>query len=190
MHRSLILAAAASSLLGAAACSSSSATGSPTDAAADPETAAPEAGCSPYTSDADLTTPTVSFAKDIQPTLNRSCGIAGATCHGAPSVVKVDMRPYLGNFDGGTDAQAVVEGLVGVQSPEDPDFVMVKAGDPGNSFLMHKLDGDQCLFMTGCAKGQTQYTDCGQMMPYSSPPLDTATRDTIRKWIAQGAKNN
>jgi len=189
MHRSLILAAAAASVLGAAACSPSSATDPPSEAGTS-ETSVPEAGCSPYTSDADLTTPTVSFANDIQPTFNRSCGIAGATCHGAPSVVKVDMRPYLGNFDGGTDAQAVVEGLVGVPSPEDPDFVIVKAGDPANSFLMHKLDGDQCLFMAGCAKGQTQYTDCGQMMPYSSPALDTKTRDTIRRWIAQGAKSN
>jgi hypothetical protein len=189
MHRSLTLAAATWSLLGAAACSQGSADPPPAEAGP-AETSVPEAGCSAYTSDANLTTPTVSFASDIQPTFNRSCGIAGATCHGAPSVVKVDMRPYLGNFDGGTDASAVIEGLVGVQSPEDPDFVIVKAGDPGNSYLMHKLDGDQCLFMTGCAKGQTQYTDCGQMMPYSSPALDTATRDTVRRWIAQGAKNN
>jgi len=192
MHRSLILAAAACSLLGTVACSSSSTPADPPDAAvAEASTVdASDAGCAPYAADADLTTPNVSFSNDIQPTFNRSCGIAGATCHGAPSVVKVDMRPFLGFFDGGTDASEVVQGLVGVQSPEDPDFVIVKAGDPGQSYLMHKLDGDQCLFMTGCAKGQTQYTDCGQMMPYSSPPLDTSTRDQIRRWIAQGAKNN
>jgi hypothetical protein len=149
-----------------------------------------DAPCTPYTSSANLTTPAVSFAKDVLPTFQRSCGIAGATCHGTTSVVKVDQRPYLGQFDGGTDAAAVVDGLVGVASPEDPSLVMVKAGDPGQSYLMHKLDGDQCQFAAGCAQGQTQYTDCGQQMPYSSNALDTSTRDTIGRWIAQGAKND
>jgi hypothetical protein len=100
------------------------------------------------------------------------------------------MRPYLGNFDGGTDASTVVQGLVGVTSNEDPTMVTVVAGDPGNSYLMHKLDGDQCTLASACASSKTQYTDCGQQMPYSSPPLDEPTRDIIRRWIAQGAKNN
>jgi hypothetical protein len=140
--------------------------------------------------DADLTTPTVAFAKDVLPTFQRSCGIAGATCHGATSVVKVDNRPYLGQFDGGTDAAVVVNGLVGVASYENPSAVMVTAGNPGASFLMHKLDGDQCTFAAQCAQGQSQYTDCGQQMPYSSSALDQKTRDTVRRWIAQGAQNN
>jgi hypothetical protein len=148
-------------------------------------------GCTAYeVPDADLTTPTVAFAKDVLPTFQRSCGIAGATCHGSTSVVKVDQRPYLGQFDGGTDAAVVVNGLVGVQSPEDPSGVIVKAGDPANSYLMHKLDGDQCIFAPQCAQSQTQYNDCGQQMPYSSSALDQPTRDTIRRWIAQGAKND
>jgi hypothetical protein len=152
--------------------------------------AGPEAQCVPYTPDADTTTPQVAFAKDVLPTFERSCGIAGATCHGSPSVVKVDQRPYLGQFDGGTDAAVVVSGLVGVTSPEDPKLAIVKAGDPANSYLMHKLDGDQCQFAADCAQGQTQYTDCGRQMPYSSSALDPSTRDTIRRWIAQGAKND
>jgi len=148
------------------------------------------AGCTPFTSSANLTTPPVHFTADVLPVFQRSCGIAGATCHGTPSVATVDMRPYLGNFDGGTDAAAVVKGLVGVSSPEDPKLDIVKVGDPANSYLMHKLDGDQCQFAADCAQGQTQYTDCGQTMPYSSPALDEATRDTIRRWIAQGAKSD
>ena len=66
----------------------------------------------------------------------------------------------------------------------------VVPGDPANSFMMHKLDGDQCTMATDCATGMTMYTDCGQQMPYSSPALDDATRDTIRRWISQGAQNN
>jgi len=57
---------------------------------------------------------------------------------------------------------------------------------------MHKLDGDQCTLneLKACVATKTQYTDCGQQMPYSSPPLDEPTRDIFRRWIAQGAKNN
>ena len=144
----------------------------------------------PYVNCADLTTPTVSFAADIVPILQPSCAIAGSTCHGTLDVATTQMRPYLGSFDGGTDASAVVQGLVGVTSPEDPSAVIVKAGDPAHGFLMHKIDGDQCTLADACKATVTQYTDCGQQMPYSSPPLDQPTRDIFRRWIAQGAKNN
>jgi hypothetical protein len=144
----------------------------------------------PFVSCSDLTAPAVSFAADIVPILQPSCAIAGSTCHGTPDVATSQARPYLGNFDGGTDASAIVMGLVGVPSTEDPAMLTVTAGDPKNSFLMHKLDGDQCTLATACTATKTQYTDCGQQMPYSSPPLDEPTRDIFRRWIAQGAKNN
>jgi hypothetical protein len=194
----VLLAAALSVASSAAACSAANGAGD-----APPATASDSGGggtsqgdggggggCAPFVSSADLTAPAVTFAADVLPVFQRSCGIAGATCHGTPSVASVDMRPYLGNFDGGTDAAAVVKGLVGVTSPQDPKLAIVKAGDPAQSYLMHKLDGDQCQFAADCAQGQTQYTDCGQAMPYSSPVLDEGTRDTIRRWIAQGAKND
>jgi len=144
----------------------------------------------PYVACGDFTTPAVSFAADIVPIFQPSCAIAGSTCHGTPDVATTQMRPYLGSFDGGTDASFVVQGLVGVMSPENPGGVIVKAGDPANSYLMHKLDGDQCTLASQCASSATQYTDCGQQMPYSSPPLDGPTRDIVRRWIEQGAKNN
>ncbi|HEY3816609.1 MAG TPA: hypothetical protein VGL81_05535 [Polyangiaceae bacterium] len=180
------------------ACSSVACSASST--AATPEAGAPDA-CGTggndggtclgtYVSCADLTTPTVSFAMDIVPIFQPSCAIAGSTCHGTPDVATTQARPYLGNFDGGTDASEVVQGLVSVLSNEDPTMNTVAPGDPVNSFLMHKLDGDQCTLANACASSKTQYTDCGQQMPYSSPPLDEATRDIVRRWIAQGAKNN
>ncbi len=164
--------------------------GTGTDAGGGVDAGPPADACIPYTSSANLTTPQVSFSKDVLPTFQRSCGIAGATCHGVPSVWTTQQRPYLGNFDGGTDAGEVVTAIVGVASPEDPKLTIVKAGDPSNSYLMHKLDWDQCQFASDCAQSQTQYTDCGQGMPYSSPQLDPDTRDTVRRWIAQGANNN
>jgi hypothetical protein len=189
MHR-LLLVLASLACLSTAACSSSS---NPAEAkeggAAEGGIDAGAEACSPYESDADLTTPTVSFKTDILPVFTPGCGIAGSTCHGAPDVVQ-QQRPYLAAEDGGTDAAVVVSGLVGVLSNEDPQMNLVTASDPTNSYLMHKIDGDMCTLAAACAKGQTQYTDCGQQMPYSSPPLDPSTRDTIRRWIAQGAKNN
>jgi hypothetical protein len=150
-------------------------------------TDAGDAGCQAYTSDADLTTPTVSFAGEILPVFQQSCGIAGSTCHGSPTVVG---RPFLDYPDGGADAAAVLSGIVGQPSTENPQMDNVKAGDPANSFLMHKLDGDQCTLASACAKGNSPYPDCGQSMPFSSPLLDPSQRDTIRRWIAQGANNN
>jgi hypothetical protein len=55
---------------------------------------------------------------------------------------------------------------------------------------MHKVDWDECTLTAQCAATKTQYTNCGQGMPYSSDQLDQPTRDKIRRWIAQGAKNN
>jgi hypothetical protein len=191
MHRSLIVAAALACLATACSQASNSALQKDSGGGDAQDAAQQDAGCVPFEApDADLTTPTVSFSKDVLPKFQMSCGIAGATCHGTPSVMTVSQRPFLGYFDGGTDAGAVVNGLVGVQSPEDPKLTMVKASDPANSYLMHKLDWDQCQFAADCAQGQTQYTDCGQGMPYSSPQLDESTRDIVRRWIAQGAKNN
>lgn len=148
-----------------------------------------DAGCQAYTSDADLTMPTVSFANQIMPVFQASCGIAGATCHGNPNVASMG-RPFLDYPDGGANAGMVLAAIVGKPSTEDPQMDVIKAGDPANSFLMHKLDGDQCTLAAACAKGGSPYPDCGLQMPYSSPPLDQATRDTIRRWIAQGASNN
>jgi hypothetical protein len=170
----------------AAACSSSNKETSDAGGADDGST---DAGCVPYESDADLTTPTVSFSNDIVPIMNFSCGIAGSTCHGATNVT-LQQRPFLGFFDGGTDASAVVTGIVGVDSQEAPSVKLVAADNPGESFLMHKMDGDECVFMVQCQATTTQYPNCGASMPYSSNLLDPATRDTVRRWIAQGAQNN
>lgn len=142
-----------------------------------------------FVSCADLTTPTVSFAADILPIFQPSCGIAGSTCHGTTSSEQEGL--FLGSIDGGTDASLVLQGIVGVTSVEDPQMVIVKAGDPSNSYMMHKLDGDQCTQAAACnAVPNNQYPNCGSQMPYSSPALDEPTRDTIRRWIAQGAQNN
>jgi hypothetical protein len=58
----------------------------------------------------------------------------------------------------------------------------VTPGDPSNSYLMHKLDADQCQFAAQCVAG-----DCLKPMPYDVGSLTTDKRDLVRRWIAQGA---
>jgi hypothetical protein len=155
--------------------------------------------CTPGTTPAytscvtDLTTPTVSFATDVQPTFNSSCSLSTpGTCHALqPAGNSTPWLVYLGNPMGGVDAGQVLSGLVGQPAEEDPGMSLIKAGDPENSYLMHKLDYDQCQFSAPCNDTKNQvFFNCGVGMPYQSGILDPTTRDNIRRWIAQGAKNN
>jgi hypothetical protein len=148
--------------------------------------------CPPYASDANLVAPKTTYSAGVSALFQHSCAIGGATCHGDPTVATVifPARPFLGYPDGGPDAAIIIQGIVGVPSSEDPAMVTVTAGDPVHSFLMRKLDGDQCALSLDCAKGDSGYTMCGVSMPSLNPVLDQPTRDAVRRWIAQGAKNN
>jgi hypothetical protein len=142
-----------------------------------------------YTSCANLTSPTVSFSKDVAPTFNDSCGVSNA-CHQPPANPAV-ANLVLGLPDGGVSADMVIQSIVGKAALENPNMDIVKAGDPDNSYLMHKMDGDQCLYAATCNKtGNPIFNECGVQMPFNSGVLDTPTRDNIRRWIAQGAQNN
>jgi Bacterial Ig-like domain len=65
--------------------------------------------------------------------------------------------------------------LVGVPSVEQPSLLRVKAGDPDNSYMVHKIEG-----VAGISGGR---------MPLGESPLPQATIDAIRQWIANGAPN-
>lgn len=139
-----------------------------------------------------LQSPSVSFAADIQPIFNQSCAISGATCHGSPTTdAKSTGQIYLGSVDGGVAASDILPKIVGQNSPENPQMETIKAGDPSNSYLMHKLDGDQCQYAAACKTTQNPlFANCGIQMPFNSGVLDQDSRDKIRRWIAQGAKAN
>jgi hypothetical protein len=149
-----------------------------------------------YVSCADLTSPTVSFAKDVQPIFTTSCAIGGGACHGDPNNSgTTNGQVFLGLPDGGGTAQ-LLSGIVNHPSPEDPELELVKSGDPTDSYLMHKLDDDQCQYATACNATMNmlwsapQANPCGASMPLGFPLLAISSRDTIRRWIAQGAQNN
>ncbi len=146
-----------------------------------PPTWLPDAGaCTPYVPPAttDLTTPTVSFATDVMPVFAHNC--SSSSCHGIADSPRGDL--FLGaELAHGTDASKVYAALA-KPSGQLPSMPYVTAGDPSSSYLMHKLDADQCMYQTSCVGH-----DCLQSMPYDTSALPVETRDVVRRWIAQGA---
>ena len=70
--------------------------------------------------------------------------------------------------------------LVGIRALEDPELVRVIAGDPSSSFLYLKLGGNPPV---------ADIPGIGTRMPPRAPPIDPADLDLVRRWIAQGAKD-
>lgn len=124
----------------------------------------------------DVASPAVSFSKDVMPIFGRSC--AFSTCHG--STVGSANGVFLGK-----DTPRVYAAIVGVHGDELPAMPFVTPGDPRESYLMRKLDGSQCVLDARCSGGS-----CQGSMPKNEVLLDLATRDTVRRWIGQGAKND
>jgi hypothetical protein len=115
----------------------------------------------------------VSFRRDVAPLLATSC--ATASCHGGGS-----RPPVLVARDGASKMRAA---LVGVPSGDRPDRAYVQPGVPEGSYLLQKIDGR--LVDAECTEH-----DCGSPMPLDNPSLPAADRDTIRAWVAQGARDN
>jgi len=124
-------------------------------------------------------------------------------CHGVASGMPL---VYLGDkmATPSSFAQQVYDGIVNKASVEDPSMPYVTKSDPAMSFLMRKMDGDfaslTCVADNSLfQKYAMQYSltsPCGGQMPEQLMPLDgddggsPGPRDQVRRWIAQGAKNN
>jgi hypothetical protein len=169
--------------------------------------------CFDYTGFA-ATTPTVTFSAEVLPIFRRSCGISTA-CHGCdnmgtPGCTSPGYQPYLGTSmtDSAPTPTQIAAIITSVQMPAalqtstfdqsmvgDPDMAIVSPSHPEKSFMLYKLDGSfpttpdnsevTCSTLT-CAAGMS----CGSAMPSGGPGLSSSDRDTIRRWIAQGAMNN
>ncbi|MFT3695279.1 MAG: hypothetical protein QM831_19255 [Kofleriaceae bacterium] len=128
----------------------------------------------------DLMSPSVSFKTDVMPVLTGNC--ASASCHGVSDGAAGNL--FLGaELKHGSDSGMVFTNLM-VMSQQAAAMPYVTPGDPEQSYLMHKLDADQCSIASQCVGGNCQHT-----MPYDGQ-LPVETRDIVRRWIAQGAMNN
>ena len=136
----------------------------------------------PDTGPTDLTKPVTTFRANVMPLFNLSCGFS--SCHGAGKASKGGI--FLGSQPAmGSDAAQVHMLIVGAKAGEIPTMPYVTAGDPANSFLMHKMDGDQSTLSSQCVP-----PGCQETMPQGNDPLPAAQRDVVRRWIAQGALDN
>jgi hypothetical protein len=154
--------------------------------------------CFDYTSFNGMT-PAAHFKADVLPIFRLSCGLSMA-CHGNPNPSVPGARFY-GPSKSDPDPTAaeitmILSGIVGTSSVDEPDMDVIKAGDPAHSFMMYKLDAANdpmnpdpnsvnCSKLT-CSSMMT----CLVAMPSGGPQLPAAERDTIRRWIAQGAMND
>jgi hypothetical protein len=166
-----------------AACSSSdgavsSGADSGTEAEADPDTGTGDGDtCQAFVPPAsfDPTSPVVTFSGDVLPIFSASC--AFVSCHGS------ETGPQGGVYLG-TNSALVYSNLVGVASTYLPTMPRIDPGNPGSSFLLHRVDGDACT-LPGCTMAA-----CSELMPQDSTPLPQAELLTLRAWIAQGAASD
>ena len=125
----------------------------------------------------ELASPVVSFEVDVAPIFAKSCSFS--SCHGSHGAGNHGL--FLAAT--GTDGMSAVKTSLAGTSQELPSMKFVAPGDPENSFVLHKLDGNLCGLDAQCVSGS-----CGVSMPQGNDLLPQAARDTVRKWIAQGAK--
>jgi hypothetical protein len=128
----------------------------------------------------DLTKPTVSYGTEVLPLFKRSCGLS-SSCHSSPT----GQRVFLGATNVTMSNTETRAKIVNVKAAALTSMDYVKPGDPVNSFLMRKMDGDLCPLKGQCVAG-----DCGKSMPENADLLPVAERDLVRRWIAQGAPDN
>lgn len=110
--------------------------------------------------------PAVRFARDIEPTLVGTCGVAG--CHGAETAAAGLV------LAGG----AAYTNLVGVPSTQVPRLKRVEPAESDSSYLVNKLEGTQATV------GGT-----GNRMP-PGLPRDAGFSAAVWRWIEKGAEKN
>ncbi len=131
----------------------------------------------------NLMAPVVTFKADVMLFFNNNCG--ASSCHGTEASPTGGV--FLGaSTAGGSDSAKVYAAIVGKTGNELTTMPFITASDPTKSYLMHKIDGDQCQFDAQCVDAS-----CLADMPSGlGAVLPVVTRDIIRRWIAQGAKND
>lgn len=115
-------------------------------------------------------------------TTDHGGGPDGGTCSGSSVSYKTDVVPLIGHCGGelchgGLGPSWPYAAIVGKPGSECSDHrLLVAPGDPGNSYLLEKLEGiHMCM---------------GERMPRGGPYFTAAQLQTITDWICNGAPNN
>jgi len=123
------------------------------------------------------TTVTVANAGPVPVTLTQlQTQIFTPICSGCHTGIGTTL-PGVQNLTNGHTFASVVN----VPSIEQPTLDRVKANDPVNSYLIHKIEGAAGI------TGSRMPLGCGSV---ANPCLDQATIDLVKAWISQGALNN
>lgn len=136
----------------------------------------------------DPMSPIVFFKPDVvQKIFQKKCSLT-TSCHGGVQMGST-AQPYLGPLSGAplavdTEVKQVYMDIVGVAAVKEPGMNIVEPGHPETSFLMYKIDHELTCSRLKCG------ADCGDPMPQKDTQLTKDDRDTVRRWIAQGAQDN
>jgi hypothetical protein len=123
--------------------------------------------------DAEPASGPISFEKNVMPILQTNCALQA--CHGS-------RESNLGIFITADKKQVFEEFQKTSPTFGKGALKFVVAGSSSKSFVMRKMDGDHNK-LTECANG------CGKEMPPDAL-LSAGKRETLRRWIDQGAKDN
>jgi hypothetical protein len=115
----------------------------------------------PLGADGGLSPTLSSIQQDI---FNTSCALSG--CHRGPDA-QMGLDLSAGN---------AFANLVNVASRERPELLRVRPGQPDESYLIMKVEGTAGIV--------------GARMPLGAPPLSADRISALRRWIAEGAKND
>ncbi len=119
--------------------------------------------CSDRSHVCDPPPPPVSYARDIEPEFQAACATPG--CHSAQSRASGLVLEKDSSYTG----------IVGVQSRQAPAMKLITPGDPGQSYLLHKLRGTQA-----------SVGGSGVQMPTGGAP-DPSLISNVETWTEQGA---
>jgi hypothetical protein len=135
------------------------------------------------------------FHATVLPIFRGSCGLSETSCHGSQLSSKADL--YLGPKPSEPEPDAaargaIIAGLVNRPSKIAPSINLVTPGAPEQSFLISKLDGTHDSAGLACIPllGADPEQPCGDSMPQGAGLLCKGRRDTVRRWVAQGANDD
>lgn len=145
----------------------------------------PDARCFDYASFTG-DSPSVSLRTEVMPILQANCTF-GQSCHGPglSPAGKVYLGPAMGVQASDTDIQRMLDENVNADPAIDAGMKLITPGDASQSFLMHKTDNSLECPTLACAPD-----GCGDPMPFNRPAIAAGERNTIRRWIMQGAELN